>query len=297
MVYYAKKYVHLLSEAIRKTIYMFYSLLKMVLLSKIKYGFPVVKKAEVIVVGNAPSFLQDFKAYPDFFKTRELICVNNFPSSDLYVELKPKYLLILDSAFYWEESNVPAVQKTLKALVERTSWELTIFIPQLGRKSRVFKKVQMQNSFIKVRYYNYTVVDGFDWFNHRIFRLNLGMPLAKNVIVAAIFAAINMRYKKIFLTGVDNSQFKDIAVDKDNELYASTDYFYAKDGEKWRGQLYNNLEKREKMDVTSFFKWCYNNFLAYKKLNVYSKHMGVQVINTTEQSYIDAFERKSLSEL
>ncbi|HVD98323.1 MAG TPA: hypothetical protein VNB90_08975 [Cytophagaceae bacterium] len=283
---------------IKKFIYSIYSLVKIVLLSKPGYRIPVLEKEEIVVIGNAPSFGEDLQKYPDFFKSKELLCVNNFPSSENYERLQPRYIVLIDNGYYPANNKLlPWAEKTLNAIAEKTTWEVTLFIPQLARKADLVNSIPAKNKMVKINYYNYTVLDGFDWLVHRLFRANLGMVLCKNVIVAAIFISINMRYKKIYLTGVDNSFFKDIAVPKDNELYVSMSYFYAKDKDKHTGHFYNNLEKNEKMDVTDFFRWCYFSFLSYKKLKAYSKYQKVQVINTTIHSYIDAFEKKSIDEI
>lgn len=296
MIYFVKQSIYVFTLGLRKTTYMFYSIVKIVLLTKPKYKFPLTDRDDIIVIGNAPSFLEDLNAYPGFFKGKDLMCVNNFPSSDLYETLKPNYIFIIDTAYYsWGKDMMPVVEKTLNCIVEKTSWEVTMFVPQLGRKASSIKMLTAKNPLVKIQHYNYTVVDGFDWFSHRIFRANLGMPLCKNVIVAAIFGAINMRYKNVYLTGVDNAFFKEIVVGKDNVLYTNASYFYSKD--KVKGTFYNNIEKGEKMAMPDFFKWCYNTFTGYKKLSVYSRFMNVKVINTTEHSFIDAFEKKNVSEL
>jgi hypothetical protein len=298
MIYNLKKGVYLFSIFCRKFLYTFYSFVKILILTKLKYKIPKINGDAIVIIGNAPSFSEDYTNNPDFFTKKDLLCVNNFPSTERYELLKPKYVFLLDGVYFGSEETLqPWAKKTLDNIRDKTNWKITLFVPQLSAKAQYIKQIASRNNNVTLCYYNYTIVDGFDTLTHFLYKNNLGMPVCKNVILGAIFSAINMRYKTIYLTGVDNSFFKDIVVDKQNDMYLNMAYFSAKDADKRTGHFYNNLEKGEKMDVSDFFRWCYFNFLGYKKLEAYAKSMDVKVINTTENSYIDAFERKTISEL
>lgn len=298
LLYHIKKIIDLFFEFWQKLANCFYSFGKIIVLSQLKNKIPVVNGKEIVVIGNAPSFGEDYASNPDFFHTKDLMCVNNFPSTERYEVLKPRYVFFLDGIYFFpEESMKPFAKKTLDSIKEKTTWKVTVFVPQLYRKATYIKTIAAANPNVTICYFNYTILEGFDWLIHFCYKNNLGMPMCKNVVLAAIFASLNMRYKKIYLTGVDNTFFKDIFVSPENDLFVNMVYFYNNNGEKATGHFYNNLETSDRMDVTDFFQWCYLNFKGYKNLKRYGDYMNSEIINTTIKSYIDAFEKKSVSEL
>jgi hypothetical protein len=299
MVYQLKYLLEEFQLFISDLINMFLSLIKIVVLSKFNAKIPSIGKKEVIVIGNGPSFKKALIEFPAFFQGKDLICVNNFPATEEYEILKPSSLVLLDNNYYPRKGVVilPIVEKLFESIVNKTTWELKIFLPQISRSSKQLKELAIKNSNVKIFYFNYTIVNGFDWFNYFFYKKNIGMPLCQNVIVASIFLSINMNYKNVYLIGVENSFFKNIVINNENEVYLQHSHFYNEDKTLNVSKVHKVPGSSEKADIADVLTMFVKTFKGYKVVKKYGDYRRANIYNVTEDSYIDAFERKKITDL
>lgn len=261
------------------------SIVKVLVLTRPYSKLPIAAEQQCFILGNGPS-LNKFLEQHHTYTNATFFCVNHFPSSEAYSKVRPANCVWLDPAFYLYEH--PLAEKTIQAIVANTTWQVNLFIPTLGRNKLLAKRLA-SNSNIKVKYFNYTVIQGFQWFRNFLFRLNLGMPQCQNVLSAAIFLALNSGYKQIFLFGADHSWINDLVVLEDNQLYMKSTHFYT---EQSKTQLVVLKDKGgKKRLLTDFLSSATLAFGSYYLLEAYAKARGSRIINATEGSYIDAFER------
>lgn len=268
------------------------SLVKIMLMSKFWKKFPKAVSESCIVLGNGPSLKQSFEKYPDFFKQHPLLCVNSFSVTDEYLDLKPLYYVILDASFW--KSEIDVVVKSLDAIKTKTTWELNLFVPQMAAKSMRFEAIAEQNKNIKLHYFNYTVFKGFEAVAHYFYAKNLAMPQSQNVLVASLFLAINIGFKKVYLVGADHTWHQTLYVNEQNQVCVKHVHFY---------------EKEEKIKYVPFFKGGHTKeifrmheilhtwakvFWGYFMLNNYAQKRRVQILNASEITFIDAFEQVKL---
>jgi hypothetical protein len=147
----------------------------------------------------------------------------------------------------------------------------------------------LHNSYIHIVPLNLTIYTGYEEFRHYFYRHGLSMPSVVTVALMAIYVGINSGYSEIDLYGVDHTFFDSLTVNSKNQLCICDTHFYDKnkaelkpmlrwDSTVWRMSDY--LE--EKMDV----------FKNHDIMAAYAVSQGVRIVNCTECSLIDSYERK-----
>ncbi len=268
------------------------SLAKILLISKRKNKLPKATSENCIVLGNGPSLKQSLEKHIDFFKKHSLICVNSFSITEEYVILKPSHYVILDSGFW--KSEAETIIESLNAIKTKTSWEINLFVPQMAAKSGRFEQLCKENKNIKLHYFNYTVFKGFENIAHYFYSKNLAMPQAQNVLVASLFLGINMGFQKIILVGADHTWHQTLHLNDKNEVCVKHTHFYEQEEKLNYVPFYKGAHSKEifRMDEL-FFTWA-KVFWGYLMLNDYAKKQKVKILNASEISFIDAFERIKL---
>jgi hypothetical protein len=248
------------------------------------------------ILGNGPSLKTALNLHSPELAKHTLLCVNNFPNTVYFTQLKPVYYLFVASGYYNPES-IKHEQDTrdaiLKALVENTSWPLTIFCPAAARKNSKFCAYLRQNENLHLDFFNTTPIEGLDFVNKLFFKLGLGMPRPHNVLIPSIMIAINKGFKQINLLGADHSWLPLISVNDKNEALVNQQHFY-KDKSESNGKMYKKGEPRSLHQILEKFML---SFRAYFVLKDFAASLGVKIYNCTPNSFIDAFERKNLDEM
>jgi hypothetical protein len=285
------------------------SLALIIIFSKLGNKRPLKKdpKSGCIILGNGPSLSSQFEDVRQKRAENDLMCVNEFPLSSLFDELKPDYYTLLDP-FYWfkTDGSIPALtQQIISTLRTKVTWNITLLLP-FEMKS-IIETLVMSNETkgsIFVYYFNRTPVSGFKWFKFKMYDWGWGIPFAHNVMVSSIYLGMLMRYKKIIVFGADHSWHEQIVVTKDNVLRVREDHFkYEKDGKSIspREEMYDPIYKfsysktgeREIFKIHELFDAYAKVFKGYWVLKEYAQHVGANVYNLSKKSYIDAFDRSA----
>jgi hypothetical protein len=226
------------------------------------------------------------------------MCVNDFAESDLFEVIKPCYYVFLDPD-YWRQESLPELilqrERVFDRIKLKTSWSLTILLPIIAKSAIKWVDIFRSNKYIKIEYFNNTPLTGFEFILHPLFKYNLGMPPAQNVLVAGIFLAMNIGYKIIYIFGADHSWHEDIVINEDNVLCYKNKHFYDKNdamlipwqkgdnsGATWK--MHEILMALAKM------------FEGYQSLEYYSKYKYIKIYNASNKTSIDAFERYIIPE-
>jgi len=273
------------------------SICKIILLSR-KVSLPAKGNNRCILLGNGPSLTDIYEGNKDVFHSSDLIVLNYFANTDLYTEMKPQYY-VLNPIEFWVK-NVNENQKKNRLIlfnniVEKTTWDIILFVPIAGRKSPFIKDILSKNKHLTIRYFNQTPVEGLTSFNHFFFKKNLGMPRPHNSLIPCLMIAINMGYKEMYLTGAEHSWLKTIWVTDNNEALLTQKHFYDKDTA--TAKAMNSSKVGEKRPLHMILHKFMLAFKGYFEIEDYSNYMKCKVYNATPDSYIDAFERKRLEEL
>lgn len=269
------------------------SLGKVLIKSKTGINLPVAPSKTCIVLGNGPSLKTSLNNHPLFFTKHPLVCVNSFSTTEEYTLLKPSFYVILDPGFWF--SDKPVVTSTVNSLINKTSWNVYLLIPQIARQSKLFSELEKQNPNIKITYFNYTVYKGFRKTGNWLYKNNLAMPQSQNVMVASLFLALNIGFRKIYLTGADHSWHETLMVNDENIVCAKHLHFYEGVEKPKYVPFYKGMHLNETFTMTEIFATFSKIFLGYMNVNEYTKYKHAKIYNASEISFIDAFERIKIS--
>jgi len=285
----------MIKSLIRNSINTFLSLLRVLLHSRfngrLKYKHGSIKNT-CSILANGPSLNKNINSL-DVCKNRDFFAVNFFALSEHFFRLKPCCYVFADSAFWDKEENMhPETILQRKELFQRlcqVDWELTIFIPGKGANSLIIKDLLKINHHIKAISYNTVSFYGFDSIRTWTYKQNLCMPLSQNVLIAALYIAINIGYRNIEIYGGDFSWTKSIRVDENNIVCQIDSHFYDKEkvslspvlayvGEPYRMHQYLS-------DLAKMFEGCW-------QVKYYSDIIGAKIVNKNKESFIDAFTKE-----
>lgn len=250
-----------------------------------KTQYPKKNHSSIQVLGNGPSLRNDIS---EIIKKREdspIMVVNAFADSVLFEKLKPKYYILIDPAFFRPSTNdrIKKLKKiTSDSLIQKTKWELYLFVPISGKKSSLVKNIKNKNKNIKIiEFKNIPVIGGSDLLNIFLFKNNLANPLYKNVLNTSIFLAIKMKFSKIFIFGADHSWTRDLSVNSQNEVFYGDSHVYDPK------LTYIKEEKPFYLVLKSFSLM----FKSHTLISKYAKKAGVVLLNCTKNSFIDSYEK------
>ncbi|MBO5749100.1 MAG: hypothetical protein J6R48_08855 [Muribaculaceae bacterium] len=265
------------------------SLLKVMLLSKrVASSRPVDKSRRVIVLGNGPSLRTTIADHLDFLMSHDRIAVNFAANAPEFFELQPTGYVLADPHFFDGISTDPNVAK-LWDNIRSTRWPMTLFLPA-NRKEFVTEMRLSDIPHLTISYYNLTPVEGCKSLSHRLFNLGLGMPRPRNVLIPSIMLAIREGYGTIYIAGADHSWTRTLWVDEDNRVVSIQPHFY-QDNEEEKKRVateYHNYPLHQ------ILQSLYIAFRSYFDIADYAKTKGIDILNITPDSFIDAFPRLRL---
>lgn len=242
---------------------------------------------EIIVLGNGPSLNDTIAMHSGFLAPRKKLAVNFAANTPVFFQLRPEYYVLADPHFFNAAANAN-VASLWRVFNEKVDWQMTLFVPT-RIKSEALESLK-RNPNISVARYNTTPIEGFAAFRHAAYRMQLGMPRPRNVLIPSIMLALSSGYKTVYVAGADHSWMKTISVDDDNRVVSVQPHFYKDD--KQETQRVNTEYMRYPLHriVYSF----YVAFKSYHVIRRYADSIGSTVCNITPGSFIDAFPRKKL---
>lgn len=283
------------------------------ILIRSKFGLKKLRGSgdSVVILGNGPSAIELLQTDKLIDNVHQILCVNMFANSEYFFKVKPKYYLLLDHAFFEfteENFNSPNTHSRiinnpdyLKTQIQvsdmwnnilAADWELEIWIPQLYRNNFIVNFAIRNN--IKIHVFNYTVTNGFTWFENWVYKSGLGSPQCQNVINMAIFQAINAGFNRIYLAGVNNNFHQSLVVLEDNSLHVKYDHFYKLEQKTFPLKVDLGRGSSRNMYIHEQFYLLYKAFKSYHRLRQFADYRNKKVINISKDSFVDAFERGAL---
>jgi hypothetical protein len=227
------------------------------------------------------------------------MAVNQFGDTDYFSVLKPKFYLLNAVTYFQEETALSPLYQNLrkelyKSLSEKITWDMYLIVPFRAKKSSNFKDLLNSNPHIHAVYFNQTPGEGFTCFTNFVFNRAWAMPRPHNVLIPGIMHAIHLNYKTIAIVGADHSWLGEISVNDNNEALVHQKHYY--DEQTSRPEKVQDYITRPRKLHEILHKF-YLSFKGYWDIFKFSKKRNVNIYNCSEVSMIDAFERKSLSEL
>lgn len=253
------------------------------------------EKKRLVVLGNGPSFKNSIDENFDFMKSQELICLNHFAITEYYTRLKPRYYFTIAHDLFLDDTNEKyksAAIKLFNAIADNTTWDLKFFITYEAKKEKQWQQILRRNKNIEIVFMNITPVDGFKWFRYLCYNKGFGMTRPHNVMIPAMHFAILSKIQDILLIGAEHSWLKELHVDENNNALFFNEHFY--DNEK-SSKEYNSRGKSA-FKLHEILATLATAFKSYHELNEYANSKNVKIYNCTPTSFIDAFERKKITD-
>lgn len=249
----------------------------------------------IVILGNGPSFKKTIDENFDFFLNNKLICLNHFAITDYYTTLKPEYYFVIAHDLFLDDTldeYKNASIKLFNAIAEKTNWKLKFFILYEAKKEKRWHQILSQNKNIEIVFMNITPVEGFKNFRYFWYRKGLGMARPHNVMIPSMFFAICNGFKEIILVGAEHSWLHELHVDDDNNTLFFNKHFYDT-SDKSKKCNYKGTSFMKLHEVIRSFSYA---FESYHIIQEYAKKCDVKIINCAPNSFIDAFERKQISD-
>jgi hypothetical protein len=290
------KFLLSIQDFARKLSQVVETLVRIALLSRFRVTIPETDQEECILLGNGPSLKQDLEKYAHFPEGKDLICVNHFPSTDLFEKLKPATYITSAPDLWLDDIDKRFVNQSkvlFDNLARRTTWPLEFYIPFEAARHRRWQEQVRANPHITIRYYNNVPMEGWQWFAFFCFNRKWGMPRPHNVMIPSMMIALWKKYRTIYLLGADHSWLKEITVTETNEVLINQKHFYDEHESK---SLPLDKRGKGKRNLAELLYKFMTAFASYFEIRYYAQHRGCKILNATKGSYIDAFERVALNE-
>lgn len=263
------------------------SLVKVILLSRrVNLHVGSSNESSIVVLGNGPSLNKTIANHLDFLMSHDRLAVNFAANAPVFFTLKPTSYVLADPHFFNGIDSDPNV-KRLWENIQSADWEMALFLPV---KQKAFAKQMNFNVNIHLYFYNLTPVEGFGWLRRCLYRLNLGMPRPRNVLIPSIMLAIQSGYRKVYVAGADHSWTQTLWVDSENRVVSIQPHFY-EDNESERKRVATEYHK---YPLHQILQSLYIAFRSYFDIADFARSKRVDVINITPESFIDAFPRMTL---
>ena len=250
------------------------------------------------ILGNGPSLRQALDDYMPQLAERDTLAVNFAANTPDFFALKPKYYVLADPHFF-DKPDDPNVSKLMLAL-RSVDWGMRLFVPHkaLEKAKRVLSRnisdkaeeTSTAPESVKIEGFNFLAVEGMEGFCHLLMRKGLGMPRPRNVLIPSIMIGIWLGYRRICILGADHTWLKTLSVTDKNRVVSVQPHFYKEDGrEEVRvSECYGNVRLWQVLESMMIA------FRSYHYIRRFAEKEGVEIVNVTPGSYIDAFERADL---
>lgn len=247
----------------------------------LKTHIPKIENVQLLtILANGPSLKGELSKID--YSDGDFCVVNDFYKSPYYSIIKPKYHVLADPLYFTQSADI-------EPFIQSVNWELRLFVPYSAwRKMDILRN--MPSKFITVIPFHTIAIESFKIVDLFLYKRGLSMPKAQNVLVPSIFNGINMGYKKIIVYGADHSWTESIRVDNENHVCLADVHFYDQENVAlvpWR----KATEGREIYKMHEILQDLSNSFRSYHTLRMYADRQGCHIVNKTQGSYIDAFDR------
>ncbi len=246
------------------------------------------RKDTIIIMGNGPSLRDAMEQDRDVLMSYPRLAVNLSALTPDFRDLRSDYYILADIAFFLKEKTgkVPQLWEALRSV----DWQMTLFLPATARKMPEVKSLPAN---ITLKFYNLTPAEGFRCVMHPLYDSGLAMPRPRNVLIPSIISSMREGFRKIVLIGADHNWSKTLWVTERNRVVSVQPHFYKDDDAELRRaeEIFKNVHIHDVYENYAIA------FRSYFNVKAYADRRGVEILNATPGSFIDAFPRIRLADL
>lgn len=257
-------------------------------------------KKKLLILANGPSAGEFWNKdeVRAAFSSYDIMCMNDaiFRKKEEIFKLRPRFFILMDPALFGDcpNENQAArehygnVRKNVHEVLEKINWKANIITTYHG-------EIALQNANLTVLRLNGNIILPKKEKYYRLYKKNLANPGIDTVLEGALFWGVTYGYKEIALLGTEFTLFKYIEVDENNVLFNFSNHFYKEVLKDSNAKAVTKERfKFEGSAVAYFLHRMANCFTMFYELNKYAEFYGCKIYNYTEDSMIDAFERRRL---
>lgn len=246
------------------------------------------------ILGNGPSLREQL---PRLIAQREwekadMLAVNFFALSDEFSVIKPAYYVISDPMFFRAAGRGERVETLYKALSERVTWPMTLYVQYYNPEHFDYAAAIGHNPNIRIVRFHSTVFHGFRSVEFWCYRHGLGSGNFGTVVQNGEFIGILLGYKQIDLYGVDHTLLEGLMVDEKNRLCRIKSHYYDTEQATAEPIYVNATNPPRPYTMHSYLAETAELFRGHEVLSDWAREQGVRIVNRTEGSMIDAYERE-----
>ena len=180
----------------------------------------------------------------------------------------------------------------MNALAEKVSWQMILFIPLLQKESTYLDPVRQNPNIKIVTFHAIPYYSGLESLRHYFYKKGLGNGEFGTVALNALYAALMLGYKTLYVYGIDHTFFNDIAVNDENVLCFKDKHFYEEETV-LRPMIchYPGMDNKP-YTMAQFVAEKALIFKGHLIMEKFAKAIGATIINCTPNSLVDAYERK-----
>lgn len=216
----------------------------------------------------------------------DYMVMNSHVLHNSYMELKPRYYVLADPAFFHPRSSYDGTQ-IVRRILEETNWKMTLFVPWEHTRGVKLESTE----WVRVEYVNQSLYNGPEQYREYVYEHNLAMPNVNNVLASAIYLSIYLGYKEVELYGVEHSWIRDLYVNDQNQTCMRDSHFYDKEVVNEKVIVDSNGHPMKFHEVLKLYM---DYFPAYWELRGLAEKHQCHIINCSPNSFIDAFEKRQL---
>ena len=243
----------------------------------------------LIILANGPSLRQTIDEYSDLLQQYPTLAVNFAANAPEFKTLKPSYYVLADPHFFRaaDQPNVKLLWKNICSV----DWPMRLFIDH--RYKKAFMSAVKLPDCVTLDTFNAVGAEGFAGFEKFAYKTGAAMPRPRNVLIPSIMIGIRLGYTTIYICGADHSWMRDLHVTEENEVVSGMNHFYKEDNKEIQRARNEYRGYKLHQIIQSF----YTAFLSYHKIRSFADSRDIKIFNATPESFIDAFERKPLSDI
>ena len=236
------------------------------------------------IIGNGPSIKkQDLKK----IRNEIIFTVNDIVKSSVFKDIKSNYHVYADPAYFNGEFK-DVFNDSLRHMKEYDE-SIKIFVPYR------FKKDIDKEVIDLIDYYCYDCMNFTLYKRSKGELIDLRRPIfvCQTVIQMAIYIAIYMGFKQIYLIGCDMTGFLEFYISKrigNDDQYGHV--YYRDDEMRERLQKIINIHDNE-----FYLKNYAKMFEIYKEIRAMCSGRDIKIINITDGGALDVFERECYEEI
>lgn len=221
--------------------------------------------------------------------------VNSACLSPSFQSLKPERMFLIDPVFFQDrpadaggEVLYYGVERTLARIADATDWPMELFIPWHYRNSTNAKRLQANPNIDVVGLPVFNARGRNKFFKKLGLRLGILNPVYQNVLIAAIFYSLKAGHARTLIWGGHHTWLAEVAVDGHNRVLHSVRH----SDEQHVGIPLVDMDGSPRLYHT-YLQQLGTVFEQYHVIQDYTRGTDQVVLNATEYSFIDAFERIS----